>query len=228
MTALTAKTTSGVTSVPLMSKDIWIPIQSASPLASIPIPRASPPPNSMTMFQSTALIISSHLSIGGLFLPVLTVAIAIMIIKAGTASVTFVENALTKLDNASWPKIGPEDLSSEGTIHKNIAAIKIARTAFSSRCIFPIRFRLALNWFLVAGKVLISGFIIKNMTTHETRSPIMAWGVPTTNQSTNDTVSPGTNSSTVAFEIRLGAVLISKSIAPELAAWPSERKLASA
>src|SRR5687768_6710501 len=108
------------------------------------------------MFQSTALIISSHLSIGGLFLPVLTVAIAIIIIKAGIDSVTFVANALTKLDSASCPKIGPEDLNSEGTIHKNIAAIKIARTVFSSRCIFPMLFRLALNWLLVAGKVLIS------------------------------------------------------------------------
>jgi hypothetical protein len=48
-----------------------------------------------------------------------------MIIKAGTAYVTFVENALTKLENASCPRKGPEDLNSEGTIHKNIAAIRI-------------------------------------------------------------------------------------------------------
>jgi hypothetical protein len=89
-------------------------------------------------------------------------------------------------------------------------------------------FRLALNWFLVAGKVLISGLIIKNITIHETRSPIIAWGVPITNQLAKDMVCPGAKSSTVDFAIRLGAVLISKSIAPALAAWPSERKLASA
>lgn len=56
----------------------------------------------------------------------------------------------------------------------------------------------------------------------------MACGVPTINQSSKDRLCPGTYFSIVAFAIRLGAVLISKSIAPEVAAWPSERKLASA
>src|SRR3712207_1768914 len=126
------------------------------------------------MFQSTDLIISSHLNIGGLLLPFLIIAIAIMISKAGTASVTFAENALTKSENGSCSKKGPEDLNKEGTIHKNIAANKIGRTAFCSRCIFPMLFRLALNWFLVEGRVLISGLIIKKITVHETTSPIMA------------------------------------------------------
>ena len=48
------------------------------------------------------------------------------------------------------------------------------------------------------------------------------------NQSSNDIVLPGTKSSIVAFAIRLGAVLIKRSMAPAVAACPSARKLASA
>lgn len=59
-------------------------------------------------------------------------------------------------------------------------------------------------------------------------NPIIAWGRPIINQSLNEIVEPGTKFSTVALSIRLGAVLISKSIALAVAACPSERKLASA
>ena len=48
------------------------------------------------------------------------------------------------------------------------------------------------------------------------------------NQSVKEIVLPGAKSSTVAFAIRLGAVLIKRSIAPAVATCPNERKPASA
>ncbi len=62
---------------------------------------------------------------------------------------------------------------------------------------------------------------------HDISNPITARGNPITSQSVNETVIPGTKSSTVALAMRLGAVLIKRSMAPAVAACPKERKLAS-